>query len=243
VLDLSQKFLRHDLLWLRGDVYRQLSVTCNPSLSVPPVQYGDEQLFELLQGEQGWIPAIVRRCIQGIDPPELIPVGFVLPEKQAGHRVRIAANIGIASVERRMTPFELPAILNSHLCSTASLSPALRAASAISDLAPLDTWGLWGSIALTLATGIVFEDQSSDLDILVRNLGNRAKAGWILREVDLIAARFSLRIDVEAYCQDGSGVSLRELVSGAPQVLIKCGSGDVDLIDNGAAWLLCGVEA
>lgn len=139
-----------------------------------------------------------------------IPVGV------RGHTrsQRYAMTVPISAVEAVVTPEALGLVTG----PTRSL-PALEA---LQTLAPLlrkagVRWGPTGSVGFELATGTATATPDSDLDLAVYQPADLGALQKLLRQV-------SARVDCQIEFGWGAA-SLADLMSGTPQVLVKCPDG------------------
>ena len=98
---------------------------------------------------------------------------------------------------------------------------ALRAMSALLAKAEVP-WGPTGSVAFELASGVPVVTLGSDLDVLIRPAGLPARA-WTTR-LHVALQRLPARVDCQIETDDGA-LALCELVSGAPEVLLRTPTG------------------
>ena len=90
--------------------------------------------------------------------------------------------------------------------------------------------GVFGSVALQLASGLPFCHEGSDLDLVVKMGALGAVERFYGAVVDL-AQKSGVAIDVELELPDGAGIKLAELFDGGATVLAKGFTG-VRLMDK-----------
>ena len=98
---------------------------------------------------------------------------------------------------------------------------ALRAAAALLGEAGLP-WGPTGSVGFELASGLRTVTASSDLDLLLRP--TRLPARATLKRLHVALRRLPARVDCQIETDDGA-IALDELLSGAPEVLVRTPTG------------------
>ncbi|MEH6436197.1 malonate decarboxylase holo-[acyl-carrier-protein] synthase [Massilia sp. DD77] len=186
-------FSRHDLVWLSARGWEQVLA------ALPHEQVGALDAWS----RAGW-PAVVRRdeVTQG---PDRLAVGFALPPRPAdGIKVRVAARVAIADVERHAAPLPLLAAMDTvperWRAGLAALEQEATAHGFV--------LGAYGSVALQAITGQAYLKESSDIDLLLRPL-NEAH----LRDGLALLARHAgvLPLDGEIVFPDGRAVAWKEL--------------------------------
>lgn len=162
------------------------------------------------------VPGIVRRE-EGVLTRGCVPIGFSSPTGGDEGRLRIAAFVRQEDIVSTTEPYELLTLgaVSPHNACTTALDVAERQSRELG----LDL-GVWGSAALELYTGLPYTHQDSDLDLLVA-VAPREKLSQLLAEIELIEARFALRIDIELELANGYGVNLKELFRHGRTVLGK----------------------
>ena len=166
------------------------------------------------------IPGIVRR--EEVSPRSgCIPVGFCEPISRGDEgRLRIAAFAGMEDVVRVTSPYDL--VLQPISLRTASMS-ALAAAKPRAEALGL-VFGVWGSAAMELYTGLPCTHDGSDLDLLVAAASRKRLLGF-MAEIKFMEEHFALRIDVELELPNGYGVHLKELLGQGRTVIGKSITG------------------
>lgn len=154
-----------------------------------------------------FFPGVARR--EESSPREgMLPVGFSSPNVGPEGRVRIPAFVWPDEIEKFITPYEL--LQNSTLQRN---TPALKALAAMQAeaLAMEVPLGVWGSVAMEIATGLPFTHQESDLDLLIRPVPLDALCSFY-QAMLLVEEHSRIRIDAELDLSSGFGVSLKELL-------------------------------
>lgn len=148
---------RHTLCWLDSAELRLIARQLNGAFSALPASWREEARDYLLSG---YLPGIVRR---GIRDEVSISLGFCFPQRWQGQRLRLATVASLQAVTRVSTPEQtatLPAV---------SRTSATRAFNALRQAwrGPETGLGVWGSVALEMATPWLWTDSRSDLDIRI----------------------------------------------------------------------------
>jgi phosphoribosyl-dephospho-CoA transferase len=201
-------YFRHDMLWLsdKGHEYAlQAAERLNPGLS-------PEQLRMLLTRD---LPAIVK--LQENPTRGFVEVGFSTHLRENGGRVRIKSQTPTSEIADSVTPFDAIGCFCGHERLSAVLSRIVELAGDCGLTA-----GLFGSCALELLTNLPYISGDSDADILIkRGKPGAVNAAGFYRAATELSRQYSVRLDIEARCADGSGVKLAELVSGGSLLLHK----------------------
>lgn len=163
------------------------------------------------------IPAVVARQQQRHEDGT-IEVGFPLPLRQEGSRLRAASLIPQEGIRRCVTPFE---------AATGSLAPLDKTSAAV--VAELLASGrrhglevgLYGSLAMGLLTGLDYFSDGSDYDIFLRPNGHHTDVPAFYYSLKAIEVGHRVKIDAEIACLEDSGAKLAELFSGQKTVLCK----------------------
>ena len=200
-------FARHDLVWLSGRGWEQV-LTCASS-----------QAKSVLEGwrRAGW-PAVVRRAEPGQAAGQL-SIGFAFPPHLDGTKLRVAARIDCAEVERHVGPLSLAGALDGVPVRWQPALASLEQEACALGLA----LSVYGSVALQALTGQAYLKEQSDIDLLLRPV-ERAQ---LMRVLDLLDSYASvLPLDGEVVFPDGRAVAWKELASGldgaaGSRVLVK----------------------
>jgi len=184
----------HDLLW--GMTPQQL-----------PAAAPDWAALALAAGQ----PVVVRRA-------QVAPGRVAVGVRGASRDQRFAMSMRLDAIQRRLRPEQLGRQ------SWRGDWPALRA---LARLRPyLDSlglvWGVTGSVAFELASGLPVLHQDSDLDLLLRTPQQlaRPQAASMVEVLELAPCRVDLQLETPA-----GAVALREWATGAARVLLKSPAG------------------
>jgi len=205
---------RHDMLALGIEGRREAVL----NMAVPVACFPDgavERMRKLIRGgDKPALPAVVRRYDRAEIPRNRVAVGFSSPFRVHGMRLRVASYVHKKWIKQLRTPFE---VFKTGCDRAGILADILRGLPNFADRRRI---GLLGSAAQTVATGERSWHAKSDIDLLV--------SGFFLeqlrdfeRELNIVAARFSVRFDVEVLLRDGGGVKLAELLSESKTFLVK----------------------
>jgi phosphoribosyl-dephospho-CoA transferase len=203
----------HDLLWL-ADVASLVSADPLPAWATP-----------------AWLaaaPVVVRRAMP-VEPGH-VPVGL----RGMTRHERCAAQTPASQVLRAMAP---EAVLDTWLQRGSENRRSLPCLQALAALAPVLralplAWGVTGSVAFTLASGIDVLREDSDLDLLVRAPSSADAAP--LREIAAMLRARAARVDLQVETPAGAFALLEWSRTGG-RVLLKTALGPVLSED---AWCL-----
>lgn len=209
---------RHTLCWLDSAELRLIARQMNGAFSALPASWREEARDYLLSG---YLPGIVRR---GIRDEVSISLGFCFPQRWQGQRLRLATVASLQAVTRVSTPEQtatLPAV---------SRTSATRAFNALRQAwrGPETGLGVWGSVALEMATPWLWTDSRSDLDIRITPWHEMALSDCYSFLTD-IAQQYSVHIDGEINLPNGFSINIQEWFSGSLTLLAK-GETDVELM-------------
>lgn len=172
------------------------------------INYPEELLFELFfqKFPKGSIPGIVRR--QEFKFQKEISVGFVSPNYFKGERMRIPAMVKNDEIIGKISPYELP-FFNYNLKKA-----PLNTLREISELHWFKTGGLgvFGSVALEIATGASFVNLDSDLDILIKGF-SFDEIIEVYKNIARIGINNNTVVDLEIDLSNGYGVKAKEVLS------------------------------
>lgn len=221
-------FNRHDLVTIsasaRRKIYEELPA-CARNWPLKEV----EQLA--LCGYDGvFAPGIVRR--QDDAPPGILQIGLSSPYRRDGTRLRMSAAIPAAEVLERLTPYqaaELPPPACRRDDALYALLASVRALGKQTGVA----CGVYGSLALELATGLPYCHAGSDLDLIVR-YEDPAALDAFYAQLCQLEAESNVHIDAELALRNGYGVKLKEFFSDSHYVLAK-GFTDVRSLEKAEA--------
>ena len=172
------------------------------------------------------IPGIVRRA--EIAKEDLIPVGFVPPERLAGRRLRIGAFAHFAEVLDVITPYKLlqMAINKRNSCMEAVSEVAKLAISASKAV------GVLGSAGLEIFTGITYTNEESDIDLVLKDC-TYEEITKIFKQIKAIGTYYNIPIDLEIALTNGYGIKAEELFMDTRTLLGKS-LNDVTLLEREA---------
>jgi len=230
---ISNEFTRHDLVEISPegrkhlsqhvwDIKSLLKVDSWPSPSAR--RYCKHVLEHGCNGVH--LPGIVRRFTDGdmdsarelygdCTMDDFVAVGFVIPFMPESRRIRIPCVLHRRFVSKRITPQEVARL------PVVPRTPALAALSVMKERVREEiAFGVWGSGALEIYTGLPYTDGISDLDVVVARV-SIDEVSRIVELADALEKSFAVRIDVEVQLKGGWGVNGRELLSGRDTILVK----------------------
>ncbi|MHC1605201.1 MAG: phosphoribosyl-dephospho-CoA transferase MdcG domain-containing protein [Candidatus Methanofastidiosia archaeon] len=197
------KFWRHDLIFAR---------------------WNKENLSYILEDDfreminESIIPGIVRRNESNefagtnfYTRNETVYVGFVYPHKIDGNRIRYASSIAGKDITQKITPYTLP----NELYEQRTLSLKV-----LHSIAKEFDVGVWGSNALEIATGLHYTDETSDLDLIVKDYNTKSLFG-LWKHVRQMEKYKKIRIDVEITLPNGYDINLKEYVTASDTLVAK----------------------
>lgn len=156
-------------------------------------------------------PVVVRRAV-------VMSGQVAVGVRGASRDQRFASIMDVSSMLRCVSPEQLIEAL------PPSELPALKALAAIKPI--LDdlgrSWGVTGSVAYQLATGLAVAHANSDLDLLLRS--PTALPRREARALQQLLDGRQCRVDMQLETPSGA-VALREWAGDASRVLLKCSSG------------------
>lgn len=220
----SHYLMRHDLVRL-GQV---AMVRICAGLEQSNVLHKGE-MIRFLSDSRYSIPAIVRR--QAPCDKREIGVGFSLPIKKEGSRLRYASSVDLHDIEAVITPYQLFAeVLQRPEAGFAPLKTLYQQIARCKD--HTGQVGVYGAWAMAGYTGLPYVDVDSDIDILLRDFSLSQLediAGYIACIERNTAHEQKIGFDVEVILASGLGVKLKELLSRQKTVLAK-GINRLDLV-------------
>lgn len=177
----------HDLLWIsKGD-----------ALVI------DSPLPEWFTLQEAYrYPVVVRREALSAD---FIPVGI----RGFTRSQRLAAKIHYADIVKRITPEEVVINYRQHTCK--SSLPAIKALQSLMDLDLPWIWGVTGSTAYQLVTGMSVMNEYSDLDLLFRCQVERERDSFVA--LSTLLDSLSCKIDAQIETPNGA-FALKEYIRG-----------------------------
>ncbi|MCD8123453.1 MAG: malonate decarboxylase holo-[acyl-carrier-protein] synthase [Lachnospiraceae bacterium] len=224
---MKEGFDRHDLVFLSKEGRRQALA----GVEAKAVRrYGEKTIRKIIRT----VPGIVR--YQGEEEEPWLALGFSWHEKADGQRIRIATRVEAQRVFRRVTPWELRVepyleMSDGGYSLREEARPVYRACEQIIRLLAERgiVVGIFGSLALELATGLPYVTETSDLDLIVRWDPVR------LTEEFYDACRNlaeGVRLDLEVYFPGWGSVKAAEWFSGEDIVLVK-GYRRTEIVERG----------
>lgn len=198
---------RHDLLFLSGEGYREAARFAE--LVSPP---GAPEFTYKLPMEG--IPAIVKMQENYVE--DWLEVGFSLPEKYRGNRVRVKSRVRTGEIAARLTPFDLAG--EEHRKNR----PRCAALELLEDAVRGEGFeiGFFGSVAMQIATGHPYFSEGSDIDIYVKSSEEHPKVKRLFQKISTIEERECIRIDCEILYRD-MDIKLKELFSGQATIIAR----------------------
>jgi len=219
-----KKCKRHDFVMVSPTGRERICTEVLKNYSVAE-QHMVEDVFSGKYGING-IPGIVRRA--EIAKEDVIPVGFVPPERLAGRRLRIGAFAHFAEVMEVIPPYKLLQM---------SISKRNRCLEAVSEVAKLaistsKAVGVLGSAGLEIFTGIPYTNEESDIDLVIKDCTYEEITN-IFKQIKAIGTYYNIPIDLEIALTNGYGVKAEELFMDT-QTLLGKSLDDVILLDRKA---------
>jgi len=163
-----------------------------------------------------WIDAggcLVVASAQPDDPPSSLRLGYATPDKQ-----RIGLWVDETAVAALLPEVTLD---QARVVAPASWSATIDAVLAVADRFNLAVT-VFGSLAWQMQAGETYLHPQSDLDLVLRSTpASRQDLKWIDALADVLASHDQPRIDGEVLLPDGCAVPIRELMSGADELLEK----------------------
>ncbi len=204
---------RHDLLILNA---RGREAACRHAAQSAQIPQADlANLKDLVNGRNGpALPGIVRRSEAQRLPEQHIAIGFSTPFTDAGMRRRYASMIDQKDIDAIVTPFE---VWRRAFPPRTTVLQGLRQIQA--NCGADGAWGVWGSAALEIFTGLPFTHAGSDLDLIIRGFDNRQRR--LLQAADKMGHAQGLRIDFEILLQNGAAINAREYLNETAELLAK----------------------
>lgn len=199
---MSEKFLAHDLVWLRTDTPQRLRAW----FATLPL-WAQERVLRRH-------PLVVRR---EVTPPGGVAVGL----RGFSRAERFGCFVPAGEIGRWISP---PQLHDAAVAPERAVLPALRAWLELrQQVSVLFPWGPSGSTAYELATGTEVVNVNSDLDLVlyVQHPLTRREAGRVLRKFD----HPTCHCDVQVAMPSGCAFALREWERGDAQVLVKTPHG------------------
>ena len=218
------RFHRHDLVTIVPAARRSLAVEVLGDPSWWPADEVEQLRCGVVDGVP--LPGIVSRQEDGHSG---LAVGFATPFRQEGNRLRGRAVVPPAAVSLIRDPYQVIAHKRCTVVPDLPVFGVLDEAWALAAAAGLPC-GVFGSVALQLASGLPFCHEGSDLDLVVKMGALDGVERFYGAVVDL-AQKSGVAIDVELELPDGEGIKLAELFDGGATVLAKGFTG-VRLMDK-----------
>ena len=205
---------RHDLVWVSDASRKAMYLRVASRDSIWPEEEIRRLVLEGYGGVQ--VPGIVRR--QDAED-EGLGIGLASPVRHDGMRIRVAASVRLSEIERVLDPFQVAGLLDEVDHRDSPVFRALREVLEAARSSGVEC-GVFGSVALELATGLPYCHDGSDVDVLVRYEDLEATARF--HEALCCHERASgIRVDAELELCDGSAVKLKEFFSSSDSLLVK----------------------
>ena len=222
---------RHDLIAIAAPARQQIW----QALPACAANWPQNELKKLvLFGYDGvFVPGIVRRQENAL--PGQLQIGLSAPYRQDGRRLRMAATIPVAAAGARLTPYQAALLPPDKTRRESALYRLLSAVLAVGEELGIPC-GVYGSLALELATGLPYCHADSDLDLIVRYQAQATLPAFYARLCRLEAAS-GIRIDAELALCGGYGVKLKEFFSDSHYLLAK-GFTDVRSLERAEAVIM-----
>lgn len=156
---------------------------------------------------------LVVASAQPDDPPSTLRLGFATPDKQ-----RIGLWVDETALAALLPDVSLD---QARVAAPEVWLPAIETLLAIAGRIDLAVT-VFGSLAWQIRTGQTYLHPQSDLDLLLRPAATPGHdLTWIDALAAILASQDQPRIDGEILLADGGAVSIRELISGADDLLEK----------------------
>jgi malonate decarboxylase holo-[acyl-carrier-protein] synthase len=219
-------FNRHDLVWLSkaGKEYALENIqSCIPKVS-------ERDIKDVILGKPP-IPAIVRR--QDITDKGLLCIGFSSHRiictgnfaASSGIRLRIGSIVPLDYIEKHITPFDVIKFDMRHFPQYKLLEALIDEGNNCNIQV-----GFFGSAALHIISGLPYWQETSDIDIYLRQNGTREELNLFYQHLLKLEKNYRITIDAEIEFRQ-YGVKLKELMQPGKTVLGK-GLYDVALLEK-----------
>lgn len=203
---------RHDMLVITMRGRERIFQTILKEHSDRPINILEELMFH--EYPKSLVPGIVRRSDTSLH--DSVAVGFVHPQLYNDSRVRISAEVRANEIIDVITPYALP-----HF----AYAPRTKVIQALCDATALFTCktgklGVVGSVAMEIITGAPYTNDTSDLDLLIRDCSlNEITEAYTA--ITQIGKRYNINVDIEIALKNGYGIKAAELFIGSYTLLGK----------------------
>lgn len=161
------------------------------------------------------LPGIVARPTLPLAPGE-VQLGLAFPFREGETRVKSAIAVAESEIAGFTDPFEVARRADALAGPLGDLLRGLAACAAARGL----RFGVIGSAALEIVTGLPYTSARSDLDVIVAGGDAEAFAAFAA-DAEARARAAGVRVDAEVTLADGGGVKLAELVSPSSSLVVK----------------------
>lgn len=200
-------FNRHNLVYMSGNG-RKAALAYAKSIVPDAAQ---TTLRKLILSD---VPAIIKR--QEDCPENHIEVGFSAPLISDGVRFRVGTAIPENTVIQVLTPFDVYKRYEAPQRMAQPLNSLwLSAKNAGFHL------GVYGSLAMEMATGLPYLHERSDIDIYIKAAVSSPDYYAFYAQMRDIERKFGIAVDCEFEYNDFYGIKLKELFAGQKRVLAK----------------------
>ena len=220
---------RNDLIYLDDDgrerAYNEAR-TLNPGIP-------GKLVYEMIVASK--IPAIVKRQSSGTgghtERISHIEVGFSSWRYIDGKRLRVQSVADTTHITEIKTPYQIAELFLSDNDLSWRCPDHYKAVEALSSMARGlgITTGLYGSAALAAATTLPYINESSNLDLLIKD-GRYEDISVFHNKISQERSQVNINLDVELDIGGGYHIRLIELFSGQSTIMAK-GLYDIKLID------------
>ncbi len=169
------------------------------------------------------IPAIVTRqfmCDEGY-----MQCGVTSPQTYDDNRLRIGISVPIASISKFYTPFE---VLKNAVCDTKK--DVLEELLFLGNETGFD-FGVYGSVAMELVTGLKYLNENSDIDIYIRKNRDDSSFENFYKGLIKLEEKYKEKIDGEIEVHQNFGVKIKEFFNSQKTVLAK-GIEEVEIFEK-----------
>lgn len=215
---MSMEYSRHDMVFLTADGFKAACENARLLTGKP----APPEVLELMSPD---IPAVVTRQREMRENGDILDIGFPLPHRQNGGRLRVVGAVPQHEIARHITPFA--AAGQSFAAVSGAADTIIKGLHSIGNLFGVEV-GVFGSLAMHALTGMPYFSEGSDYDIFVRATSENADICGFYKALLKLEAEHAVSIDAEIACLENSGAKLKELFSGQKTVLCK-GLYDVKL--------------
>lgn len=175
------------------------------------IEFGEERYRALFYS----LPGICRSpspCL----PETMAALGFSLPLRRDGSRMRVSSCVPKAEIVKVISPWDIVPLASGLPGPVGLALPELMEAAEQTTI----HLGIFGSAALQAVTGCPYLHERSDLDVVITPASEQQLYAFYGKLMD-ISQKYSLKIDVELMVDESCYVKLHELIQGAKSVLAK----------------------